>query len=324
MMRFARAHGAAALALGMAVTAGSCSLTEVTIAPGQDVVVVEAVLRTDVTVQQVLLHRTVDGRYAGGVPGATVVVADSTGRERVFSEGGDCYRIDEGYVQSDSLQFQGTCYQHNPGPDRPDSPQHWVVPGATYTLRVQTPDSRVIRGRTTVPGAFRITSVPPEQEGNLSICSLPPNKVLPLAWTQSAGAWSYVSQLRITGLNKAFAGKGIPPAREPVELRGINVSAADTTILLPTEFGVFERLLYSDELLTAIQGGFPADVQMQLVVAAADRNWVNSVRGGSFNPSGQVRISSVVGDGVGVFGSLVPHSAIILVTSHSALPVCGH
>ncbi len=48
-----------------------------------------------------------------------------------------------------------------------------------------------------------------------------------------------------------------------------------------------------------------------MTVAAADRNYINGVRGGSFNPSGQVRISSVTGDGVGVFGSLVPLQAAV-------------
>jgi hypothetical protein len=59
-------------------------------------------------------------------------------------------------------------------------------------------------------------------------------------------------------------------------------------------------------------------------VAAADRNYINGVRGGSFNPSGPVRISSVVGDAVGVFGSLVPlHASIIIGSPVEGRPSCG-
>jgi len=77
-------------------------------------------------------------------------------------------------------------------------------------------------------------------------------------------------------------------------------------VVVPTEVGVFDRFSYDQQLLRAIQGGFPPDVQVHILVAAADRNFVNGVRGGQFNPSGSVRVPSVVGDGVGVFGSIVP------------------
>ena len=41
------------------------------------------------------------------------------------------------------------------------------------------------------------------------------------------------------------------------------------------------------------------------MIAAADRNYVNWVRRGAFNPSGIVRVPSLHGDGTGVFGSVV-------------------
>jgi hypothetical protein len=40
-----------------------------------------------------------------------------------------------------------------------------------------------------------------------------------------------------------------------------------------------------------------------VAITAVERNFVNWVRGGSFNPSGTVRVSSIVGDGSGVFGA---------------------
>ena len=62
------------------------------------------------------------------------------------------------------------------------------------------------------------------------------------------------------------------------------------------------------EALAAIQGGLPPDVRAEVVIGAADRNYVNWERGGVFNPSGFVRIPSVAGEGTGVFGSVVPRS----------------
>ena len=66
-------------------------------------------------------------------------------------------------------------------------------------------------------------------------------------------------------------------------------------------------------------GGLPTDVAAEFVVAAADRNYVNWVRGGHFNPSGIVQIPSLVGVGTGVFGSIVVGGRMLL-TTESAMP----
>ncbi|HEU0053965.1 MAG TPA: hypothetical protein VFQ39_12355 [Longimicrobium sp.] len=304
--------------LAAALAAGACSLTETTTTPGEDRVVVEAVLRTDVARQDILLHRTLDGRFAGGVEGATVVVTDSLGGRFVFSPSTGCYEISQLYIISDSLEFQGSCYSNEPN-------VRWVFPGLRYDLRIELPDGGVIQGRTRVPGDFQVVGLPDtDLLHSTHPCSLAPDSTLPLVWRRSAGAWSYVAQMRIFGLRAALTPRGIDNAPDPFELRGLAVSATDTTILLPTEFGVFERLQYDQKLLLAIQNGLPEGTQAQLVIAAADRNWVNGVRGGSFNPSGQVRISSVVGDGVGVFGSLTARSAYIAVDQHTGYIRCGN
>ncbi|HEX8431778.1 MAG TPA: hypothetical protein VF625_10835, partial [Longimicrobium sp.] len=109
---------------------------------------------------------------------------------------------------------------------------------------------------------------------------------------------------------------------DPLELVGLAVSQQDTTIVLPTEFGLFDRFEIDNDALKAIQNGFPAGVVVEVDVAAADRNYVNGVRGGRFNPSGPVRISSVVGDGVGVFGSIVPLYTRAEVAAQGPIPLC--
>ncbi|HEX8831711.1 MAG TPA: hypothetical protein VF705_11115, partial [Longimicrobium sp.] len=284
----------AARVAAMALVAAGCNLAEVATEPGQDVVVVEAVLRNDEPLQQVLLHRALQGRFSGGVPGASVVVTGSDGRAHTLEESVGCYRIDPEYEASDSLQFPGTCYIS------PSTDGGWVVPGATYDLRVETADGRVIRGRTHVPGPLVVPSISGKATNGQPGCSLAPGTGFNLLWRQAEGAASYVADLSIRGLPHALN----VPAPDPFELRGLAVSESDTTIALPREFGVFERFNYDIDLLKAIENGFPEGVSMSLALAAADRNWVNSVRGGNFNPSGLIRISTVVGDGVGVFGSL--------------------
>jgi hypothetical protein len=302
-------------ALLCACLAAGCDLAEVTTAPGDDVIVVEGVLRTDFQTQQVLLHRTVDGALASGVEGAEVTVTGAAGDVHRLVPGTECYQIDALYAQSDSLDFRGSCYITS-GQD-----VDWVQPGQSYDLRVETPDGRVVEGRTHVPGAYTVTAVRDDPELGL-LCSLAPDSAFQLVWRQSAGAWSYVADLSILGLSQTLKGQDFR-VPDPMLVRGLSVSQSDTTLVLPTEFGIFERLQYDSDLLVAISHGFPEGTRLDLVLAAADRNWVNSVRGGSFNPSGLVRISTVVGDGVGVFGSLNVQRAVILVRRFTGIPRCG-
>lgn len=305
----------AAAALALSALAGACKLTEVTTAPGEDVIVVEAVLRTDAERQSILLHRSVQGEVAGGVPGATVTLTDDRGERRVLTPSAACYTVDGAYVESDSLQVQGTCYAEPAGSLPPP-----IRPGATYDLEIRTPDGKVIRGRTHVPGAFAAPTLPAPRADGTRICSIPPNTAYTLLWRQSAGAWSYVGDLSIRGLPTALKGGGAIP--DPLELRGFSISASDTTLVLPTDFGVFDRFTIDSELLLLIRDGLPEGTRAVLVLAAADRNWVNSVRGGSFNPSGQIRISSVTGDGVGVFGSLTAYRVGLFILEKTSVPRC--
>lgn len=321
--RGARRAAALVAAAGLA----GCTLADVTIPAGEDRVVVEALLRTDVERQSILLHRTVEDGVVRGVPGARVVVRDeATGAEVVFVPAGDeCYTLDDRWVGSDAVQVNATCYRS------PVEVGRFVQPGHTYTLRIDLPDGAgTVQGRTHAPDPFALRGLafartgPPEQA---PACVLPPDTSFPLTWSRSAGAWSYIVGMRVSGLRDALAGQGIPDVPERLELTGVAVSESDTTVVVPGEVGVFDRFSENRELLLALQGGFPAGVDVELLVAAVDRNYVNAVRGGRFNPSGQVRISSVGGAGaVGVFGSLVPLATQLRVRTDPAaagLPPCG-
>jgi hypothetical protein len=302
-----------------AVLAGACSLDKVSIPTGEDTLVVEAVLRTDRHEQLVLLHRSLRGNVDPGERFATVRLTRDDGMELTLRTApqGACTFVDPAYVESDSLDVQATCYTtEGAGPTPPPGviPPPFVLPSRAYDLYVETSRGEVVRGRTHVPGTFSLAGAlrPGYPLPNQSACVLLPDTNFTVTWTQSDSSWSYLSRIEIPHLSGAFWARGDSvQVRDPFELLGLAVSRADTTVVLPREFGVFDRFTTNLDVLRLLQQGLPPGVRVSLTVAAADRNYVNAVRGGRFNPSGQARISSVVGDGVGVFGSLVPLQATI-------------
>ncbi|HEX2206253.1 MAG TPA: DUF4249 family protein [Longimicrobium sp.] len=297
----------------------ACTIADVTVAPGEDRLVVEGVLRTDARQQFILLHRSVQSGVAEGEPGAEVFVTRGDGVRIPFTETAlACYTIDPAYVDIDTpIEIRGTCYASASSAGR------WVSPGLTYDLTVRTTRGEEARARTTVPGNFSLRGVPMSRLNDQPpvACTLAPATPLPLTWSASQGAWGYISPLRVQGLREVLPDSFNAP--EPLELVGVSVSAADTALVLPAEFGVFERFQYNQNLLRLLQTGLPGGTTARVTVAAADRNYINGVRGGSFNPSGPIRISSVVGDGVGVFGSLVPlHASIEVGQPAPGRPIC--
>lgn len=296
MDRFPRVRRAARRAAALApLFVAACTLTEVSTEPGADLVVVEAVLRPDQPLPRLLLHRTLTGGTIRGEPGATVVIRDEAGGEVSLREAPQ-HVCTTGVGAIGDLVNQATCYAAE---DRFD-----IVPGRAYRLDVQTVRGEQLRSRTVVPGAFVFRDLPVDSIG-AARCALPVATPLTLAWSRSAGTWSYLATMEVRGLREALAGSGIADIPDPLELTGLAISERDTSIVVPANFGVFERAQFESELLRLLQLGFPVVVDASIVVAAVDRNYVNAVRGGRFNPSGSVRISSILGDGVGVFGSLV-------------------
>jgi hypothetical protein len=309
----------AAWALPVAAAAGGCTLAEVVVPESRDVLVVEAVLRTDQVQQTIVLHRSVRDGASLPEPRATVAVVRPGGGSVPFFRSESCPigNLPAGGSSDARLELGVTCYYSHPFHGR------WVLPGATYELEIVVgPDER-IGGRTTVPGAFALVGLPFDAGiEDPPPCRLPPDSGFELRWTRSAGAWGYIAPLSIHGLS-AIAPPGVD-APEPLELTGVAVSAADTSIMLPAEFGVFDRFRGNQELLRLLQRGLPEGTAATVTVAAADRNYINGIRGGTFSPSGQVRISSVTGDGVGVFGSLVPlRGAVEVGPAGGDRPPCG-
>jgi hypothetical protein len=286
----------------------ACDLTEVTLTRPEDVILVEAVLRAGDTIQTAWLHRTLGTNGGGPIADASLIVREAaTGTAMRFDmvEDSLCMTPAE-----PSRPGSGACYAARGAPDM-------VKPGTRYTLELRVPDGRRLAGTTTVPATFEL--VRPARAS----CTLTPGTSLELTWTGAAGTSVYIGETRLTGLAAALRQAGVPVNAPDgaIDLLALAIGATDTTMAFPGDFGLFDRFdpeLF--ELLLAIRDGLPPGVAADIAIAAADRNYVNWVRGGVFNPSGVVRVPSVQGDGTGVFGSLVIRRTSL--RTHGSGPPC--
>jgi hypothetical protein len=289
----------------------SCELAEVATPAGTDILVVEAIMRAGAARQYVLLHRSLQDRTIRGEPDATITITHDGGTV-LFDEVelNECLVEGPAEWELDDLEVAASCYLS------PVAAGRFVQPGRSYELSIETVDGRSLRGRTTVPGVFgfRIPDVALNPDSFSATCRLPADSFT-LVWTRSEGAWAYISSLRLSGWGDDLRKQGVE-VPDPLDLSGVSVSAADTSLLFPTNLGLFQRFDLDQRLLLALQAGVPAEADATLVILAADPNYTNAVRGGRFNPSGNIRISSVVGDGVGLFGSIVP----LIIRSPTASP----
>lgn len=292
MAAIMRSHRLLAALFVGAITLWGCELQEVAVVEVEDVVVVEAyaligVDSQDPTVRRrlfALVGRTVTGNDMPPVPSATVEVIRQSDGRRFRLEATDPLSC----LSDPDRSRPGVCYDAGVAANALD-------PGDVLDLQVVLEDGRTLSGRTRIPGDFAL-------EERASPCLLEPDAQLQVRWSPSAGASAYVSETRIDGLAAALAPEGIE-APEELFLLGLSLSASDTTIVFPGEFGVFDRFDLDQDLSVRLQTGLPAETQAVVGITATDPNYVNWARGGSFNPSGQVRLPSVFGDGTGAFAS---------------------
>jgi hypothetical protein len=191
-----------------------------------------------------------------------------------------------------------------------------LTPGDELDLAVTLGDGRTLFGAVRIPGDFQL-------DGVSGTCRLEPDTLLELRWTSSDGAWAYVNETSINGLPEALAAEDIEVEEDPLYLLGLSISASDTTVVFPSEFGVFDRFDLEQDLALRLQRGLPDGTDALVTVAAVERNYTNWARGGNFNPSGQVRVASLRGDGTGVFGAAVVRSfAVVASASPNGLTDC--
>jgi len=292
---------ALAAGLPVATTLSGCELREVTLTEPERAVIVEAYVRVAgespfgpiaSNGASVLLHEALGpSGGSGAVPGADIVITRASDGLRLFfveTQLGNC-------AITIPVAGSGTCYQ-----TLARTVLERLTPGDRLALRIELANGGVLESETVVPGAFSLRNV-----SSGDVCALPPGRQSGIVWSQSSGAWAYISDTFVTGLGPIF---GTAVVDDPLYLWGLSVSARDTMIAFPGEFGLFARAEIDHEVTAALQQGLPPGASAVVTVAAVDRNWVNWARGGNFNPSGLVRVPSVRGDGTGVFAAGVLHT----------------
>ena len=274
----------------LAVLAG-CDLNEVTIIEIEDVVIAEIYvnLAEDPTENEIraFLHHTLGAAGVDELPNALIVVRRSDGLTLKLVE-----NQLEACLDSLPTVGSGACFLADPA----QTPN--LNPGDLLEVEVTLADGGTLYGAARAPSSFQI-------EGISTTCRLDPDTLLPILWSSSDGAWAYVNETSISGLPEALLGEGIEVEEDPLNLLGLSISDQDTTVVFPSEFGIFDRFDLNQDLASRLQHGLPPSTTAEVSITAVEGNFVNWARGGNFNPSGQVRVPSLRGDGVGVFGATV-------------------
>ena len=303
VLRFACLAAAAVLA--------ACDLEEITIVEVEEVVIAEIYvnLAEDPTENEIraFLHTTLGAPVSGvdELPNALIVVRRADGLTLTLVENGL-----EACLDSLPTVGTGACFLADPV----HTPS--LNPGDLLEVEVTLADGGTLLGATRVPSSFAITGTP-------TTCRLDPNTLLPLSWSRSEGAWAYMNETSISGLPAALQPEGIVVEDDPLELLGLSISDQDTTAVFPSEFGIFDRFDLDQDLATRLQDGLPAATTAEVSITAVEGNFVNWVRGGNVNPSGQVRVPSLRGDGTGVFGATVSRRFVVVSSDPpSPMPDC--
>lgn len=289
---WSRYFRASLVSASLLLPSAACELEEITIAEPEDIPVVEAYIMVGDGQDQIsaFVHWTLGTRPARDLLELTVLVTPDGGTPiPLFPED-----LENCVLPGIVDQVEGVCY--TVGFD----PEGFFRPGEHVELEVFVEEDDVLRGGTTIPEA--IGFIHPRVRNQ---CALAPGETIEFMWNRAPGVWAYSAEAQIRDLKAALALTGVDVETDSVALQGLAVSDSDTTIVFPGEFGVFERFSLEAEVAVALQGGLPLGADADIVIAALDQNYVNWVRGGNFNPSGPVRVSSLRGPGVGVFGSIV-------------------
>ena len=312
MSKFSRKYSALLSLVLTTLVLSGCELEEVTVVEVNEVVIAEIYL--DITsdpggnIARAFLHRTVGLGGVDTLPSlteSTVTMTRNDGYSFVLT----AEATDE-CLESSPLEEPGACFVS-------ELPVTSIGPGDIVEVRVELPGGGRITGASRVPGDFEVSSIP-------TLCVLAPNTLMTVTWSSSSEAWAYLNETSIRGLPEALRGSGVEVTDDPLYLLGLSISDSDTTVVFPSEFGIFNRFTsgYAD-LARRLQTGLPLGVTAEVSITAVDGNYVNWARGGNFNPSGQVRVPSLSGDGTGVFGTTVGRSFDVLVSNESSgLPAC--
>lgn len=293
-----RAFPACLLVLLPSLASMGCDLDEVMLAEPDDVVVVESYIMIGDGQDHVstFLHWTVGTRPVRDLLDRDVsLVLEDEQRIPLFPED-----LTECLLPGIVEVAEGVCYATG------FNVEGLFQPGTEVRLEILMDDDELLQAVTRIPEP--IDFIRPIVRNQ---CALPPGEELEFIWNRSPGVWAYSAETEINGLRDALGQDGIVVETDSVALQGLAVSDSDTTLVFPTEFGIFERFDLEEEVAAALQVGLPFGAVADIVIAAVDQNYVNWLRGGNFNPSGLVRVSSIRGSGVGVFGSVFRRTILV-------------
>lgn len=294
-----------------AISTAACELQEVTVVDFEDVVVAEVYVTLREPPGAHTVRAFLHGALAGGQPDSRtfddalvhVTRGDGLAMELAVLPLDEC-------VDTLPAGATGTCFAAD------SSLAAQLQPGDALDLVITLGGGGTALGALTLPGPFALAEP-------VGACRLSPDTSLDVSWSRSEGAWAYVNETVIEGLPNALAGEGIE-ADDPLYLLGLSVSATDTTVVFPAQFGVFDRFDLDQDLAVRLQRGLPDQTNATISIAAVERNYVNWVRGGNFNPSGLVRVSSLRGEARGVFGGVVVREFDVFSSSEplAGVPEC--
>jgi hypothetical protein len=295
-------------ALLLSTAAVGCTLQELTVTAPEELLVAEVYLQVGVggSVGRAYVQRTV-GSPDAPLPRLDLRLDAGTGRSFVFEPTvlEECF---SGPVPPTSA---GACLRLEPAGTAE------LRPGRSYAFTMTWSGGGPLRGTTRIPGDFGLI------QPSVEACVLTPGSLLPVRWTAANDAWSYVAEAQMPGLRELLEPQGIEVEDDPLTLIGLSISKDDTDIVFPAEFGVFNRGSLDRGLSLLLQEGLPPGASARVTIAAGDRNYVNWVRGGNFNPSGTVRIPSLAGPGgSGAVTSQVLKAFQVTTTPTPGLPAC--
>lgn len=297
------------LALGFSILLPACELEETSLTKPETLLVAEVYVNVGEGPDQVVafLQQTPGEALDGSLQETVIQLKGPRGilLNLALADRGLCI---ENAILND---VEGACFA------APNLKENVLQPGDYVEVGISTPGGKELRGGMTLPQDFTLLS--PEAD----LCALFPGLPLKVVWEPSSGAWAYAGETLIWNLRDALEPAGIQLEGDSLKLVGFSVSETDTTLVFPQEFGVFDRFDLDRDLALALQEGLPLGAVAEVAVAALDRNYVNWVRGGNFNPSGAVRIPSLLGDGTGVLAGAVRRVVRVVGASpESVLPPC--
>lgn len=284
------------VALALALPLAACELQEVTLAEPDPFIVVEAFLVAGDPTPVAGVHASAGAAELLSTLAGMALTHEGevTPFVRISPFAGGCLALGVDPLDPEAFPGGFGCYEAEP----PEP----IGPERLYRLDIVLDDGSRLAGATRVPGQVEFTS----DAGGSEPCYLAPATQVELSWHPTAGAAAYLIDLQAFGVAEALQREGIvADVPEPLVLRGLAIGDGDTTIVLPREFGLFDRFTLDAELLLALQRGMPEGISFNVTVAAIDQNFVNWVRGGDFNPSGLIRTPSMFGEaGTGVIASM--------------------